>query len=188
VRRRIMARQPPHRPSAGAGGQPPPSFSSFVLRLLGYLFVVSLAFSLGGLHLRLGPVQKAMAAAVTTGANALGAGAERHGTLIRLGGAALDINHECTGVFVLIVYATFVLAYPAPWSQRASGIALGLSVLTAVNVGRLIALTVIASRRPTWFAYFHEYFFQGLFIALLAFLASVWTEQVRRATLRGISA
>jgi exosortase/archaeosortase family protein len=108
--------------------------------------------------------------------------------VIRLEGAALDINHECTGIFVLLVYATFVAAYPAAWTERAYGILVGIAVLMAVNVGRLILLTVIASRRPEWFVYFHEYFFQGLFIALLAFLASVWTEQVRRATLRRISA
>jgi exosortase/archaeosortase family protein len=168
--------------------EPPPSFSAFVVRLLGYLFLVSLAFSLGGLHLRMEPLQKALAATVAAGANELGAGATRAGTLIRLEGAALEINHECTGVFVLLVYATFVAAYPAAWSERAYGMAVGMAVLMGINVARLILLTVIASKQPAWFAYFHEYFFQGLFIALLAFLASVWTEQVRRATLRRISA
>jgi archaeosortase B (VPXXXP-CTERM-specific) len=166
----------------------PPSFSAFVVRLLAYLFLVSLLFSLGGLHLRMGRLQEILAATVTAGANALGSEAKRDGTLIRLDQAALEINHECTGVFVLLVYATFVVAYPAAWSERASGIVTGVTILMGVNVARLIALCVIASKRPTWFAYFHEYFFQGLFIALLAFLASVWTEQVRRATLRRISA
>jgi exosortase/archaeosortase family protein len=178
----------PEKSARPAKREPPPSFSAFVVRLLGYLFLVSLAFSLGGLHLRMVPVQNALAASVTAGANGLGAGAKRVGSLIRLEGAALDINHECTGIFVLLVYATFVAAYPATWWDRTYGIGIGIVVLMAVNVGRLILLTVIASKRPAWFAYFHEYFFQGLFIALLAFLASVWTEQVRRATLRRVSA
>lgn len=166
----------------------PPTFGAFAVRLLGYLFAVSLFFSLGGLHLRMGPLQELIAATVTAGANGLGAEATRSGTVIRLDQAALDINHECTGVFVLLVYATFVFAYPAPWRQRLYGVTLGVAILMGVNVARLIVLTVIASRSPGWFAYFHEYFFQGLFIALLAFLASVWTEQVRRATLRRVSA
>jgi archaeosortase B (VPXXXP-CTERM-specific) len=166
----------------------PPTFAGFAVRLLGYLFAVSLLFSLGELHLKMGPLQEAIAAAVTAGANGLGAEATRTGTIIRLDQAALEINHECTGVFVLLVYATFVLAYPAPWKQRFYGVTLGLAILSGINVARLIALAVIASRSPSWFAYFHEYFFQGLFIALLAFLASVWTEQVRRATLRRVSA
>jgi exosortase/archaeosortase family protein len=156
--------------------------------LLSYLFLVSLLFSLGGLHTRMEPVQRWIAEAATAGANRLGADATVAGTIIRLDRAALEINHECTGVFVLLVYAMFVFAYPAPWRQRLSGVTLGAALLTAVNVARLVLLTWIASRKPDWFAYFHEYFFQGVFVALLAFLASVWTEQVRRATLRRVSA
>ena len=166
----------------------PPSFSGFVFRLLLYLFLASLFFSLGGLHQRMGPMQRGMAWSVAAGANLLGAKATVADTIIKTQHAALEINHECTGVFVLLVYAMFVLAYPAPWWQRLSGIAIGTSTLTAINVARLMVLTLIASRYPDWFAYFHEYFFQGLFIALLAFLASMWTEQVRRATVGRLSA
>lgn len=175
------ARRPP-RPAADV-----PSFSGFVVRLLAYLFGASLLFSLGGLHEHMRPIQEAMCAMVAWGANRLGADATVTGTVIRSPHAALEINHECTAVFVLLVYATFVLAYPAPWLQRVSGILIGLVSLTAINIGRLIVLTVIASRYPDWFAYFHEYFFQGLFIALLAVLASLWTEQVRRATVGRVS-
>jgi archaeosortase B (VPXXXP-CTERM-specific) len=164
-----------------------PSFAAFVVRLLLYLFSASLLFSLGGLHQRLLPVQEAMASIVGVGANLFGAEAEVVGTIIRTHHAALEINHECTGIFVLLVYAMFVLAYPAPWVHRVSGIAIGIATLAVINIGRLILLTVIASKYPDWFAYFHEYFFQGLFIALLAFLASVWTEQVRRATVGRLS-
>jgi len=178
----------PSRPNRRDGAEKPPTFTAFAIRLLAYLFAVSLFFSLGELHLRMGPLQRGIAATVTAGGNALGAQATRNGTVIRLEQTALDINHECTGVFVLLVYATFVFAYPAPWRERLYGVTLGLIVLMGINVARLIALVVIASRSPGWFAYFHEYFFQGLFIALLAFLASMWTEQVRRATLRRVSA
>ena len=166
----------------------PPSFSGFVVRLLLYLFLASLLFSLGGLHQRMGLVQRAMASLVVAGANGLGAEASVDGTIIKASHGALEINHECTGVFVLLVYAMFVLAYPAPWAHRLSGIVIGTATLTAINVARLIVLTLIASKFPDWFAYFHEYFFQGLFIALLALLASVWTEQVRRATVSRLSA
>jgi archaeosortase B (VPXXXP-CTERM-specific) len=173
--------------SQASSAPPPPTFSAFALRLLGYLFAVSLLFSLGGLHGHLGPVQELMAGGVAGIANRLGGAATVSGSVIQLGQAALDINHECTGIFVLLVFATFVLAYPAPWLMRLSGIAVGAAVLTAVNFGRLVLLTLIAGKRPEWFAYFHEYFFQGMFIALLAFLASVWTERVRRATIRRVS-
>lgn len=181
---------PKHRQAPAAPSAPPrqPTFSGFLLRLIAYLFLVSLPFSLGGLHLYLKPVQHGMAVTVAAGASLLGAIAQVDGTVITTNYAALDINHECTAVFVLVVYAMFVLAYPAAWLQRLSGIAIGTAVLMVVNVARLIALTVIASKYPTLFPYFHEYFFQGLFIALLAILASLWTEQVRRATVGRVSA
>jgi len=180
---------PRPRPERQAPPSPPrpPSFAGFVGRLLVYLFAASLLFSLGGLHQRMAPIQRGMASMVAAGANLLGADSVVDGTIIKSPHAALEINHECTAVFVLIVYGTFVLAYPAPWSHRLTGILVGLSTLTAINVARLIVLTVIASKYPTWFAYFHEYFFQGLFIALLAILASIWTEQVRRATVGRLS-
>jgi archaeosortase B (VPXXXP-CTERM-specific) len=165
----------------------PPSFVGFVVRLLLYLFLASLLFSLGGLHQEMLPIQEAMAKSVVVGANLFGAEATVSGTIIKAQHAALEINHECTGVFVLLVYVMFVLAYPAPWIQRLSGIAIGTGTLMGINIARLIVLTLIADRYPDWFAYFHEYFFQGLFIALLAFLASIWTEQVRRATVRRVS-
>lgn len=177
-----------NRPSATPPPPAQPSFTGFVVRLLAYLFIASLLFSLGGLHQRMGPLQESMASVVSGGANVLGAGSTVAGTIIRTDHAALEINHECTGVFVLLVYIGFVLAYPAPWVQRGSGIAIGVATLMGINIARLIVLTVIASRYPDWFAYFHEYFFQGLFIALLALLASVWTEQVRRATVGRVSA
>ena len=174
--------------SAQAPGQRPPTFSGFVVRLLGYLFLASLAFSIGELHLHMRPIQLAMVAIVTAVANAFGAVAHASGTIISTPHAALEINHECTGVFVLLVYAMFVLAYPAGWRERLRGIAIGFVTLTVINLARLAVLTLIASRYPEWFAYFHEYFFQGLFIALLAVLASLWTEQVRRASLRRVPA
>jgi exosortase/archaeosortase family protein len=134
----------------------------------------------------MGPVQEAMARIVGAGANLLGADAQVGGSIIRTEHAALEINHECTAVFVLLVYRCSCSPIRRR-GHRLSGIAIGVSTLTAINIARLIILTVIASRYPDWFAYFHEYFFQGLFIALLAFLASMWTEQVRRATVGRLS-
>jgi len=175
-------------PSSTAAQSPPldgkpPTFSGFALRLFVYLFLISLLFSLGGLHTALRPVQQWMAAFAAGGARLLGASATVADTIVRTEHAALDINHECTGVFVLLVYTMFVLAYPAPWRQRATGSLVGWVTLLAINLVRLVILTVIASQKPAWFAYFHEIFFQGLFIGILAILATIWTEQVRRATL-----
>jgi len=180
-------------PTKGAPRQTPsrdaaPTFAGFALRLFLYLFLVSLLFSLGGIHHALLPVQRWMAGFAAAGARLLGADASVADTVVRTEHAALEINHECTGVFVLLVYTMFVLAYPSPWRERVIGSLVGWVSLLGINLARLVILTVIASRKPDWFGYFHEIFFQGLFIGILAILATIWTEQVRRATLTRVPA
>ena len=61
----------------------PPTFSGFVVRLLLYLFLASLLFSIGDIHERMGPIQEAMAKIVAAGANLLGAEASVDGSVVR---------------------------------------------------------------------------------------------------------
>lgn len=178
-----MAKTEEKRRAAASGGasRNQPTFAGFAVRLLAYLFAISLLFSVGELYRHMLPLQSFLASTVTAGANLFGAGVQVRGPIIDVTELKLEINHECTAIFVLLVYVAFVFAYPAPWKSRLVGIGVGAFVLTGVNIGRLIVLTLIARSRPDLFNYVHEYFFQGVFIALLAVLASLWTEQVRRA-------
>ena len=63
--------------SVQAAGQRPPTFSGFVVRLLVYLFLASLVFSIGELHLHMRPIQTVMAAWSAWMANLFGAGVDR---------------------------------------------------------------------------------------------------------------
>jgi exosortase/archaeosortase family protein len=156
-------------------------FYLLVGRFLGYLFAASLAFSLGKAHEYLGPLQSAISWCAVIGARALGDSAVADGAFINIHGyPAIFINHECTGIFVLVIYAAFLLAYPASWLARAAGILVGVTILQVVNVARLSALTVIASRWPSLFDYFHEYIWQGVFVAMLALLVAIWIDWVNR--------
>jgi len=156
-------------------------FYLLVARFLAYLFLASLAFSMGKAHEYLVPVQEAIASGAALGARVLGDSATASGSFISVQEyPAIFINHECTGVFVLVIYAAFLLAYPARWLQRLVGIAIGVAVIEAVNVGRLSVLTVIASRWPQLFDYFHEYVWQGIFVAMLALLVAIWIDTVNR--------
>lgn len=158
-------------------------FYLLVARFLGYLFAASLAFSVGNAHQYLEPVQSAIASSAVLGARALGDSATADGPFINVHDyPAIFINHECTGIFVLVIYTAFLLAYPASWLQRLAGIAVGVVVLQAVNVARLVALTLIASRWPELFDYFHEYIWQGIFVAMLALLVATWIDTVNRKT------
>jgi exosortase/archaeosortase family protein len=173
--------------SAGNAAVPPAggnrAFYMLVARFLAYLFVASLAFSVGKAHEYLEPAQAVIARAAAAGSTLLGDPAHSEGPYISVQGyPAILINHECTGIFVLVIYTAFLLAYPAGWLQRLAGIVIGILILEAVNVARLAILTVIASRWPDLFDYFHEYVWQGVFVAMLALLVAIWIDTVNDKT------
>ena len=167
--------------SAHDGKESNRAFYVLVARFLSYLFLASLAFSMGKAHEYLEPMQVAIASGAAMGARVFGDPAKADGPYIAIQDSpAIFINHECTGVFVLVIYASFLLAYPATWLWRGIGIVVGGIILEAVNVLRLAFLAVIAFRWPDLFEYFHEYVWQGIFVALLALLVAVWIDSVNR--------
>ena len=173
--------------STGAPQSPPAGsnrpFYLLVAKFLGILFLASLAFSMFKAHEYLEPMQAAIASGAAFGARVLGDNASSQGAYIEVQDTpAIFINHECTGIYVLVIYVAFLLAYPASWLKRLVGIAVGIAVLEGVNVARLSFLTMIASRWPSLFDYFHEYVWQGIFVAMLALLVAVWIDNVNRTS------
>lgn len=149
----------------------------FALRFFGALFAASLLFSLGGLHKGMEPVQTALAWAGAAGARALGADAHADGVNINVSRQmVMLVNHECTGVFVLVIWAALLFARRATWKTRLWSFALGVLIIQATNVARLATLAAVAARWPNLFGYMHEYIWQGLFVALIAAMAAAWPD------------
>jgi len=148
----------------------------FFLFLLGFS-VLSVATDLQN-HLHL--AENGIAGAATWMAKGIGSAAVANDNIISVSGLTLDINHECTGVFVLFVLISFIGAYPANWRARVLGIAVGVTVLTFVNVLRIVTLVRIVEFYPNLFVYFHEYVWQGAFLMLVTLYALTWVEWVRR--------
>jgi exosortase/archaeosortase family protein len=148
----------------------------FFLFLLGFS-VLSVASNLQN-HLHV--AENGIAGAATWMAHALGSAAVVKENIIEVSGLTLDINHECTGVFVLFVLISFMGAYPARWRTKLLGILIGISVLTLVNVVRIVTLVRVVEFYPGLFVYFHEYVWQGAFLMLVTLYALTWVEWVRR--------
>ena len=148
----------------------------FFLALLGFS-VLSVVTNLQN-HLHL--AENGIAGAAAWMANGIGSAAVVNENIISVGGLTLDINHECTGVFVLFVLVSFIGAYPAGWRARLLGIVVGISVLTLVNVLRIVTLVRIVEFYPGLFVYFHEYVWQGVFLMLVTLYALTWVERARR--------
>ncbi len=138
--------------------------------------VLSWALALPG---HLGPLQRFLAGAATGLARLLGSSGTAMKDQIHVGGLVMDINYECTGLYVLMILFTFLVAYPASWRSRVIGAAIGLAALTAVNILRISVLVGIAEVQPDLFKYFHEYVWQGVFLILVIAYAMTWVEYVQ---------
>jgi exosortase/archaeosortase family protein len=151
--------------------------SIFFLFLLGFS-VLSVTTTLQN---RLRGLEDAIAGASTWMATVAGGAASVvDGHYISVGSMTLNINHECTGVFVLFVLASFIAAYPATLAAKAIGIVVGVVGLQFVNVVRIATLVRLVEFYPSLFKYFHEYVWQGAFLMLVTLYAITWVEWARR--------
>jgi len=153
----------------------------FALIFFSFLLGFSVLSVTTTLQNRLGAVEDAIASSATWLATAAGSAASVvDGHYIAVGGMTLNINHECTGVFVLFVLASFIAAYPAPLVTKAIGIVAGVVSLQAINVFRIATLVRVVEFYPNSFKYFHEYVWQGAFLMLVTLYAISWVEWSRR--------
>ncbi|GBD26523.1 hypothetical protein HRbin30_01855 [bacterium HR30] len=155
-----------------------------IVRFVGVFFGCLLAFSAltaaVGLQNRLGLAEQSIARAAAYLARLGGSRAEVvEGNIILTGEARLQVNHECTGVFVFVVLLSFMLAYPAPWGRKILGMLAGVVLLSAVNIARIATLVRLVDFYPGLFEYFHEYVWQGLFLMLTTLYAMAWVERAQ---------
>jgi exosortase/archaeosortase family protein len=87
-----------------------------------------------------------------------------------LGRFSLRIVLDCAALDAHALFASAVLAFPAPWRQRLLGVGAGAILLGVVNLGRIVSLYAIGLFWPGAFDLAHEELFQfGLILA--AFVA-----------------
>lgn len=149
----------------------------FGTRFFACLLVASLVFWAGSLHLHLEPVQHAIAWLSVRAQHLVGGDAQLQGTNIIIKTVVMSVNHECTGIFVIMLFASFIVAYPASWLARIGGLAIGIPALFVVNVIRLATLARIVEVYPDAFFYFHEYVWQGIFMVLVLVGSISWAER-----------
>lgn len=153
------------------------SGTSFALRFFAYLLVFSVGFWIFSLHEHLGPVQRAIAVLSVIVERLAGGHAVAQRDQIVVQSMIMTVNHECTGIFVYLLFISFVLAYPAPWRGRLSGLAVGIPLIFAVNVLRLATLARVVESHPQAFFYLHEYVWQGIFTVFVLVGSIAWAER-----------
>jgi len=88
----------------------------------------------------------------------------------------LRIIPECTGVDVIGLFVAAVLAFPAGWSRRLTGLALGIPVLVVLNLIRLVTLIYVGTRFGVGFEYAHLFVWPAL---LLTATIGIWVHWAR---------
>jgi exosortase/archaeosortase family protein len=78
----------------------------------------------------------------------------------------LQIVRNCDAIEINILFASAVLAFPAPWERRIPALLLGLLGLVAVNVLRICCLYFVGVYRPDWFSAAHEEVWPLLLVAI----------------------
>ena len=80
------------------------------------------------------------------------------------GGFAYEVYYRCTGILPAAFLAVAILAYPATWSRRAVGLALGVPILISLNLMRLVHLYCVGVHSPATFDFVHDYIWKWLLI------------------------
>lgn len=99
-------------------------------------------------------------------------------------GFAVSIEAGCNGIEATIVLIAAVLAFPAGWKARATGIGVGFLAVQGMNIVRIISLFYLGNWNMDVFTWIHLYLWPALimldvlivFILYLRYLARENTE------------
>lgn len=97
-------------------------------------------------------------------------------------GFGVSIEAGCNGVEASLILIAAMLAFPARWSHRLVGIAVGLAAVQGLNIVRLITLFYLGQWSLRAFEWAHLYVWQALIMldALVVWL--LWMRYLPRAS------
>jgi exosortase H (IPTLxxWG-CTERM-specific) len=112
---------------------------------------------------------------------ALGEPVSVEGTEIRSGGFAVQIENGCNGLETVLLFASAVLAFPAPWKRRLAGFLLGFAAIQLFNLVRVVSLFWIGKHHPAFFSASHTILWQSLVVLFGVLLFLFWAARSRDA-------
>ena len=131
------------------------------------------------------PYTEFLAKAVAAIINLFGAGATANGPLVQSRAFSINIAMGCDGIEATSLFLAAVLAFPTSWRMRLMGLALGLPVIQAINLARLVGLYYAGIVAPSAVEGIHVYVAQTIVILLSTAVLIFWLErfaaQPRRA-------
>ncbi len=112
--------------------------------------------------------------------NLFGASVSTSGTVVGSSTFAYQIVAECTAIGPVILFAGAVIAYPATLKSKLMGIAIGLVLLTGLNLVRLVSLFYIGAVFPEYLPMAHFLVWQAAIIISAIVMWLFWVERFAR--------
>jgi archaeosortase B (VPXXXP-CTERM-specific) len=92
----------------------------------------------------------------------------------------LAVVRQCTGLFEVITLLACVLAFPTNWKNKLMGIGMGLPLIYAANIVRLVFLAYLGVYYFPVFEVVHDYILQLTFFSSVIFIWFAWIDKVVR--------
>ncbi len=106
-----------------------------------------------------------------------GLNAEANGTSVLMNSSSIDVIGECTGIFSIIVYCSVIFAYPTSLRNKSVGL-IGIPILYALTLVRLISTALVGVFIPSMLDFFHTYLWQVFLIVFVVLLFLIWRDKV----------
>ena len=161
------------------------ALSGFVIRFALYLGAAAAAIPLVPPDWIV-PLQEATARLVAAVLGAFADGVVRSVDTVSFAGFAVRIVSECFGLLEMAIYGSAVLAFATSWRNRCLGLALGLPVIFAFNLMRILMLLLVGRYVPGFFEFAHVYFWQATLILGIIALWLSWLRFVVRDEPRAV--
>lgn len=116
------------------------------------------------------------AAIAAQGIRLIGLQATVLGDNIELSHQSWLVTLECTAIYLMALYGSFVVTYPVKPTAKLIGVALGIPIIFAANILRLMFLAEAVEYLPGYFQALHDYVWQVGFVFLVVALWFAWIQ------------
>jgi exosortase H (IPTLxxWG-CTERM-specific) len=96
-------------------------------------------------------------------------------------GFAIEMKDGCNAIYVTILLLSAMVAFPAPWKLKISGLFAGTLIVQSLNIIRFISLFYIGQYSVSGFNFAHKYLWETLLVLDTMIVFWVWANLVHRS-------
>lgn len=101
----------------------------------------------------------------------------RDGFLITFPGRGfILVDETCSATKWLLHFLVLMLIFPGPWKHKSWFIPMGLILVHAISVSRIVGLSMVYVNIPQYWDFFHDYVFRPFFYLMLFLVWVYWVE------------